>query len=310
MCFFCYVFALFSSKLSRKDKKFPSSLISSFYVSNLLTVIFTFIAQKANNSDGFMKICFLIKVLLEFYSSFLNILFFISVIFYFFYVKLNIKRPELLTKYSNVITIIWDIIAGFMIIFPFIYFIFFKLKLKHCFLGSCLINKDLNFQWQIVPFLLETFFLWFIFINFLIFYYLRIEEINNCDDSFDKEIIELNEEHKEFLKKEKEAFLISFRKVIIFEFIYMFLVCCDSTIKYQKYKAFNLSRYENYCSIHDYLIIFKGFLVFFCLTLNKENYKEWKKAFDDYDDDYFEETSIDCIVDSVITVKNKINKNT
>jgi hypothetical protein len=255
-----------------------------------------------------MKFCFLIKILLEFYSSILNILFFISVIFYFFYVKLYKKKHEVLTEFSNVITIIWDIITIIMIIFPFFYFIFFKLKLKECFLGACLLNKDINFQWQISPFLLETFLISFIFINFIILYYLKIEEINNSEDLFEKELIELNKEDKEYLKNEKEAFLISFKKVIIFEFIYMFIVGSDSMIKYHKYKFFNLSRYENYCSIHDYLIIFKGFLVFLCLTLNKENYKEWKKAFDDYDDKCYDETSVDHIVDSVITVKNKINK--
>lgn len=256
-----------------------------------------------------MKIMFIIKASLEFYSSILNILFFISVIFYFFYVKLNKKNPENIQEFSNVIKIIWDFSIFLMIFLPFVYIIFFKIKLKYCFLGSCLLDADLNFHLQIIPFLIEAFILVLIFMNFFVFYYLKINEINQQEILFEKELLEnnenYNEETRKVIKGEKESFLLSFGKVLIFEFIYMLIVGGDALMKFHKYKAFNLSRYENYCSIHDYLIIFKGFLVFFCLTVNKENYKEWKKAFDNYDDEYFEETRVDQIVENIIIIKNK-----
>ena len=108
----------------------------------------------------------------------------------------------------------------------------------------------------------------------------------------------------------KEAFLNGFQKVLIFEIFYFLLISFDSFLKYFKYKDFQLSRFGDYFSIHDYVIIIKGFIIFSLLVLNANNFEEWKKAFNFYDEKILEESNtVGELVDNILYLKsNKLRK--
>ncbi len=97
-----------------------------------------------------------------------------------------------------------------------------------------------------------------------------------------------NEDQRTAMEKISENYSIS--KVILYEIFYI-TICGigkdrfykESLIKYCKIYYYNLYRFEDYCSIHDYMIIIKTFLLFFFLGVSSKNLEEWIKAFQYYE---------------------------
>lgn len=310
-----------TSKLSRKDKKFPSTLTTTIYSTNFFNLIIVFILQKTESSLSFRKICFLFKLLLDYYSSIANIFYFISVIFIYFIVqKENLKKTEienLNTKISTIMSIIIYLFIFSLICVTYL----FKIDLKFCFLGACLENSDLYYSLQIFPYKIESFILFSIIAIFLFFQlfknkseFPKNENYHNQSENEERIIDDCEDQHKEKVIfniqkeiKEKNIIFNNIFKVLIFEISYFLLITFDAYLKYFKFKYFQLSRYEDYCSIHDYIIIIKSLLIFFILVATKNNLGVWKKAFYFYDDKIIEDSDkIENIVDEVFYLKSKI----
>lgn len=71
-----------------------------------------------------------------------------------------------------------------------------------------------------------------------------------------------------------------FKIILIYEIIYFIYTVIDCCVRYIKIIKIVDYRFDDYCSIHDYNLIIKSFILFIFLGINTKNIQQWKKAFE------------------------------
>lgn len=217
---------------------------------------------------------------MEYYNISVNILYFISVI-----LIINIDTEHELKNISKIIRTIWNYLY-LLLAFGFIYLFFCKLNIKNCFIGSCIVDKDLKNHLQILPYQIEFFAFLFVF-GLLIFTLIKGQTVENNDFSENyKNINSKNEKYIEEKMISNHVFNIlknnsSLIRILIYEIIYFIYSSLDSYIKSYKINYLTNFRFEDFCSIHDYHIIIKAILLFLFVGFNKSDFSEWRSAFQD-----------------------------
>jgi hypothetical protein len=216
----------------------------------------------------------------DYYNISVNILYFISVI-----LIINIDTEAELKRISKIIKTLWNYLY-ILLAFCFISLFFCKFNIKNCFIGSCIVDKNLKNSLQILPYQFQ-FFVFIILFGFLIFTLFKgqIRENNENPENF-RNLNLKNDKSLEEKIVSNHIFQIlknnsSLGRIIIYEIVYFIYNSLDSYIKFYKINYLTNYRFEDYCSIHDYHIIIKAVLLFLFVGFNKSDFSEWKSAFQD-----------------------------
>lgn len=197
----------FTWKLSRKNEKFPANLIFSQINCYLILAILTFIIQTSFRNNSFEKIGFIISIAVNYYSIITNFLYFISVIFLLIIHTNNNSKNEIfsvskISKFEKIINFYHDLIHKAFIILTIIFYFYFNIPLKNCFIGGCLIDNSLKYYLQILPNKIEDILILSCLIVVL-FLYLSVKKINFFDVYFKESPLNVQENTKFELIKEE-----------------------------------------------------------------------------------------------------------
>jgi hypothetical protein len=236
--------------------------MKSIFTSNLLLIFVIFTTQKTNKNYLFEKIGLLVSIFVEYYNILINLLYFASIL-----LIMNTETESGLKSISKNIIKIRSTIF-YLLFFAFIVLLFYpKLKMKTCFIGSCIVDKNLRLYLQIYPSKLECVTFIFLFSYWL---YTQLFKNRNKSSGINNYISSVINEN------------YSLWRVILFETVYFFFNTFDFVVKYYKLVYFTNFRYEDYASIHDYHLVIKSFLVFIIVGFNKNDISNWSLAFEDY----------------------------
>lgn len=139
-------------------------------------------------------------------------------------------------------------IKNYILVFLSLVFVgslyFWKLKIKNCFVGSCLLEIEYKMYLQFLPKKIE-YSIYLVLFCFIIF--------NN--------------------KPQNEL-----KCVILYEFIYFLYNSVDLSTKYYKYLYLNNYRFDDYCSIHDFNIVINAVIMLLFIGTNRNDLREWTSA--------------------------------
>ncbi len=286
-----YLYLILTWMLSQKNLKFPSNIIDNYFVSNLFLIFTIYITHKTSKNFLFQKIGMTVIILLSYNNIFLNLLYFSSVLF--------LTRCSSNSEIRKIIKIVEKVKTYnyLLIIFAFFRILYYSsIQIKNCFIGFCIVDRTQRYYLQILPKKIEIFILIFLFGYYLIFNTIRkfkhssnLAERNSNENIPNGCEIEKTPTHKPNTNYDFRFYNFlwniftknnSISKIFFLEIFYLAYTSFDFLTEYYKFFYFINFRYEDYSSLHDYYHIIVSFLFLFFIGLNRSDFGEWHKAFE------------------------------
>lgn len=281
-----YIYLFFTWKLSRKNLKFPANLLNSLFTSNIFLIIIILLTQKANKNIVFERIGLIVILLVEYYNIIINLMYFLTVA-----LLIKMKNEKQILKLKNIIKYIWNYFYLILsLAFVALYF-FSSFTIKNCFLGSCIVNKELKYFMEILPYKLESLFFVILFI-----YFFCIFKQNDKEDM---------EPNVKLLSKFRENSALF--RIIVYEVCYFVINLANFLLKYYKMVKFSNFRYEDFCSVHDYHLVLKAVFIFLFFGTLVNDCKQWTIAFRE---EQYNTVDMEAeeLINKIIILKQNINK--
>jgi len=203
------------------------------------------------------------------------------------------------------------------IILAFVRILYYNsIQIKNCFIGYCIVDRTQRYYLQIMPKKIEIFIMIFLFGYYLIFNTIKnFKQTSHLTERNSKEIIangcEIENTPNNTQNKDYHFYNFlwniitkhnSINKIFFLEIFYLGYTSFDFITEYYKFFYFNNFRYEDYCSLHDYYHVIVSFLFLFFIGLNRSDFGEWHKAFEN-DKLESENREADNLVEMIIKVK-------
>jgi hypothetical protein len=222
----------------------------------MVLLILVFTIQSTNRNLLFERLGFVTFLVVDYYSSILNIIYMISAI-YIMKVKVDKDLRTMKKVIKTVLNCLYILLISIML---YLYFIP-QIQIKTCFLGSCLMNNSVKYFAQILPVQIECCIVFFLLLLYMGIFISNTNLSNGVFETFN----------------DSNGFI----RIFLFELLYFLFNFTENYAKYQKVVKQNNYRFEDYFSIHDFKIVVKSFLLFMCLGLTMKNLKEWEIAFNE-----------------------------
>lgn len=227
---------------------------------HLYSIIILFMTQSQNQNLTFEKIGFVALLVIEYYTVIINIIYFFSTIMATRCTKerhlINMKRS--LEKINEMLHILLPLVIVFT-------YLFSNFQIKSCFIGSCVLDRDLKYFFNVLPYQIEYIFLLMLFITYII----SALKSGNDEQKLGQTLFGFKD----------------VRRVIIYEFFYMIYILADNYAVYQKVVKLEDYRFDDYCSIHDFKMVIKTIILFVVVGLDEKNFEEWQRAFKSEEED-------------------------